>query len=319
MNKKVQILRAIAIFAVVMIHTCPSGLKSVAIRPLINFGVGMFIFLSGYLTKLEVENISGFYRKRIVRILLPYLIWTTVYTIVLYGMDDLIPNILTTKACYAFYYVGVYIQFVLLTPVIGKLIRSKYRWIGWAVQPIFIILLIYIPEFMNKPLEHPWNGIFFVVWFSMYYLGMALGNKVIKIDLNKKVIFVLLVASICLQWGEGIAWYKFDHVSMAASQIKFSAMLTTIMFIICAYRFIESEKYEAKDNILYNVVVRIGDYSFGIFLVHSLLISIAYKTSFWKLIPFPISSVLIFFVSLCCVVIGTKVLGKKISKYLGLN
>lgn len=68
-NYKIQILRALAIIAVVLIHTCPLGLSQVLVRPFINFSVGLFLFLSGYLTKLENNDWKNFYKKRIVRVL----------------------------------------------------------------------------------------------------------------------------------------------------------------------------------------------------------------------------------------------------------
>ncbi len=56
-NKEIQVLRAIAIIAVVLIHTAPTeGLYQVFIRPFINFSVPLFLFLSGYLTKSENDN-----------------------------------------------------------------------------------------------------------------------------------------------------------------------------------------------------------------------------------------------------------------------
>ena len=79
-NIKVQYLRAIAIMAVVLIHTCPSGSLQVICRPFINFAVATFLFLSGYLTKSEIENRQTFFKKRIVRVIIPYAIWTLLYT-----------------------------------------------------------------------------------------------------------------------------------------------------------------------------------------------------------------------------------------------
>ena len=52
-NNMVQIFRALAIIAVVMIHTTPLGNYQVLCRPFINFSVATFLFLSGYLTKVD--------------------------------------------------------------------------------------------------------------------------------------------------------------------------------------------------------------------------------------------------------------------------
>lgn len=56
MNKRVQIVRAIAIIAVIIIHTCPAGILGIYIRVGVNFAVSVFFFLSGYLTKINIEK-----------------------------------------------------------------------------------------------------------------------------------------------------------------------------------------------------------------------------------------------------------------------
>lgn len=50
-DQYIQALRGLAIAAVVLIHCLPqSSAASAALRPLLNFSVALFIFLSGYLT-----------------------------------------------------------------------------------------------------------------------------------------------------------------------------------------------------------------------------------------------------------------------------
>ena len=46
----IQILRGLAIIAVVLIHNAPVGLLQVFVRPFLNFSVGLFLFLSGLLS-----------------------------------------------------------------------------------------------------------------------------------------------------------------------------------------------------------------------------------------------------------------------------
>lgn len=80
-NNHIQVLRALAIIAVVMIHTTPHGIPQVVCRPFVNFSVATFLFLSGYLTKIENANWFAFYKKRILRVFIPYLIWTIIYSL----------------------------------------------------------------------------------------------------------------------------------------------------------------------------------------------------------------------------------------------
>lgn len=68
----IQALRGVAIAAVVLIHCLPQSPPSVAVRPLLNFAVALFIFLSGRLTTPEkCSNMLGFYRRRIGKVLVP--------------------------------------------------------------------------------------------------------------------------------------------------------------------------------------------------------------------------------------------------------
>ena len=53
---KIQMLRGLAIIAVVFIHNTPDGLGQVLCRPFINFSVGLFLFLSGLLSTRNKWN-----------------------------------------------------------------------------------------------------------------------------------------------------------------------------------------------------------------------------------------------------------------------
>lgn len=80
-SQRIQFLRALAIVAVVVIHCCPPGLPQAFVRPFVNFCVALFVFLSGCLTKTGYSNLCAFYRRRLSRVLPPYVIWTCLYTL----------------------------------------------------------------------------------------------------------------------------------------------------------------------------------------------------------------------------------------------
>lgn len=148
MNKKIQIMRGLSIIAVIVIHTYNTyawGGYGVIIRPLVNFAVGIFIFLSGYLTK---ENENGVYRdiiyRRIKKIIVPYIIWSFIFAIVNRRINTFIPDVFMSKCNGIYYFILVYIQMVLLIPVTFKLLRSRFSKLGWFVTPVSIFLIRYI-------------------------------------------------------------------------------------------------------------------------------------------------------------------------------
>lgn len=132
MNKKIQIIRALAICAVIMIHSNAGGIIGVCIRPFINFAVAMFLFCSGYLTNVENDSWSNFYKKRLMKVVIPYIIWSIIYTVAKGDYSEIMKNLFTTKGSYHFYYIFVYIQLVLLTPLIAKMLKSGNRLVNFV-------------------------------------------------------------------------------------------------------------------------------------------------------------------------------------------
>lgn len=74
----IQLVRGIAIIAVVMIHTAPAGITQVFCRPFLNIGVASFLFLSGLLS--QANNWHPW--KRIKKVAIPYVIWSLIYVLV---------------------------------------------------------------------------------------------------------------------------------------------------------------------------------------------------------------------------------------------
>ena len=213
--------RAIAIIAVVMIHTTPAGQWQVFCKPIINFAVATFIFLSGYLTKTDNDNWLKFYVRRITRVLVPYIIWTVIYSIPdiqSSGPSALVKNLLCANATTTLYYIFVYIQFVLLTPLLGKLAKSPYRHLGWLIAPLSVILFKYIPVFGNiqlgKHIELFWNDAC-LGWFTFYYLGLILGNRIIDRQFNIR------------------------NPAGCGSQLKLSSILSSSIFMLITYYVLE--------------------------------------------------------------------------------
>lgn len=317
-NKKIQVLRAIAIFAVVMIHSNAGGIIEVLDRPFINFAVAMFIFLSGYLTKCSIVDFKTFYKKRILKVLIPYIIWTIVYTVVTGNAELIVELLITAKASAHLYYIFVYIQLVLLTPLVCKLLQSKYSWIGWIISPISVIFFRYICNWMGIMLGFPFPGTICLIWFIYYYLGMAIGNSLILYNLDYKKNIILYGIALILSEMEGLIWYWYGDFDMATTQLRLTSMTTSILAVLIAYRFITDDKLKINNKWLNKFLILVGDSSSGIFFLHMAVIMMLLRVPGYWYIIFPIRSVVILLVSIICVLGGKKILGQRLSRYLGL-
>ena len=319
-NSIIQIFRAFAIIAVVMIHTTPGEEWQVFCRPFINFSVAAFLFLSGYLTKAANSNWIAFYNKRIFRVLIPYLIWTILYSLSAIksnGIESLIKNILTAKACVPLYYIFVYIQFVLLTPLLAKLAKSRYQFIGWLIAPTSILIFKYYDLFTsidyNIFIELFWSDSC-LGWFTFYYLGLLLGNNIIKRDYSLKSLITLYIISLFIQATEGYIWFLQGEAN-CGTQLKLSSLLTSTLFLLCIHTILTKGVFNTKNKFL----IILGDYSFGIYLCHMMIMRYSRFIPFYSHMPYPINSATIILISLSCCMIGYKIFGKRISGWLGLR
>ena len=316
-NNRIQFLRGLAIIAVVLIHTCPSGMWQVFFRPFVNFAVAMFIFLSGYLTKTENENWLHFIRKRCFRVLIPYIVWSIIYTLPSFSFQKLAFNLVTTKSVYTLYYVFVYIQLVILTPLLCKVAHSNLKWVAGLISPAYMLIINYLsPTPANNGALLILDSVNCLGWISYYYLGLLLGNRMVSIKMSDKLIFISLLIALALQMAEGYLFF-IRGVNNPGTQMKLSAWLTSIAIMLLSVRFIKKNS-SRLDGSAAKVITLIGDYSFGIYLSHVLVLNLLHRLSFYDSIPFVVNSLIVLAISFIMCWMIRKLVGDKVSRYLGI-
>lgn len=310
-SKKIQILRGLAIIAVVFIHNTPSGLSQVFIRPFLNFSVGLFLFLSGMLSNRKKWNPI----KRIMKVIVPYVMWTFIYSVfniifidpklILVGF---VRSIYNAKAACMLYYVFVYCQFTLLIPLIDKLGKSKFKLFGFFISPGEIIIMRLIPFILGIELVSKIStliGISCLGWFSYFYLGYLFGNGYINFKFSNLRIFILWICSIFLQIIEGYFYYIFGYFD-CGTQLKLSSILSGILFCMLAYNYIMSDKYKKV-----YVLKLLGDNSFGIYFSHiAVMIFLNFIPYYTEYVIYPFNAIVAVVYSTIFVMIGRKIFGK---------
>lgn len=317
-NNRIQILRGIAIIAVVCIHTCNGGMWQVVCRPFLNFAVAMFFFLSGYLTDIDNDNWPSFFKRRTKRVIIPYIIWTVLYTFPHLTPGNLLYNLLTTRASGTLYYIFVYIQFIFLTPLIGRMAKGKHQWIGWIITPVSVLIFKYSRFIWNPSSNYTsliWD-ISCLGWFIYYYLGLLLGNHLIHKSFNLSRLLIYFLISIPVQMLEGYGWLLAGD-SNCGTQLKLSADLTSSLFLLISYCYLNYSKLHTPAHAQVTILSRFGDYSFGIYLVHIMIMRALYHIPLYAVIPFPINSVIVLFLSAGLVYMGRKCLSDNINKWIG--
>lgn len=215
------------------------------------------------------------------------------------------------------YYVFVYCEFTLLIPIIDKLARSKYKWLGFVISPLEIITMRLIPLMTGYEVNWyvgPIMRVSCLGWFTYYYLGYMLGNGLLKIKLPTSRIFIMWVGALGLQIAEGL-WYFSMGEQNCGTQLKLSAVLTGVLFVLLGYIYIYLDAESVPAPKILHVL---GDYSFGIFFLHLAVMSaLDHLPHYSKIIIFPLDAVIVISVSLLFVVIGKRILGRY-ANYLAL-
>ena len=164
---------------------------------------------------------------------------------------------------------------------------------------------------MNGYVSFVW-GLSCLGWFTFYYLGLLLGNGLCDKVFKIKYLSVLYIASLALQMAEGYGLYLLGETN-CGTQMKLSSFLTSTLFLLMCYCYIKDERIVIKSNVL----VFLGDYSFGIYLSHLLVMRVLSYIPLYTKLPFVVNSFVVLGTSLMFVFLGKKICGDKISRWLG--
>ena len=294
-------------------------------RPFLNWGVALFLFLSGLLTpRSKVENLRSFYGRRIHKILIPYLVWTAAY--LLSNVDELLQLSATRSALRVakavvlgnasaqLYYCVVYLFLMVLTPVIYQILDSKLWWIAYAITPITLIA-----KYLCTPFDVPsiW-GPFFGTWIIFYVAGLEWNTRFKPIVQRHSTAFWGFAAFVLtmFQMGEGFLWeFIGNDYDVATSQLKLSSMAASLVVAALVMRIGLHKGITATNH---NIIVKLGDLSFGIYLSHMIVVRIIlHVLPNVNVLTGIVYGVLTLTITALCVAAATQVLPKRIRGWIG--
>lgn len=287
-NTYVQWVRGICILMVILIH-CKSGMGydlntfeynyGIILRQFINFPVAVFVFFSGYYTKLDDIHDRSRLIARIIRLGIPYLVWSIIYIAYrmivaheIFSFYQIICLIVNGTASGQLYFIMVMMQCTLLTPLIKKFMQCKFgNIILLSITPLYYIIVYMIYYITN--IDIPYRATLFPAWFVYFYLGIYIKNKCIICSIcknNKKCFIYMYLLGIFLSILE--AWIivktKSDY-SFAVTQVKFSSMICS--FAVIGYITGKIDSKLISNN---NILKKLGDISYGVFYVHLIWLNI---------------------------------------------
>lgn len=310
---EIQFARAIAIFAVLAVHASSTGVggtlhSSTALRIYTFFnyagklGTPTFIFLSSFILfytyyhrKLTMDLFKKFYKKRMLFILVPYLVFSVFYfgissylntTVgVPFVPSDALPAFLTAfftgDAFFHLYFVFVSVQLYLMFPLILYLFQ-RFAFVRRFAIPLGIAIQ-WCWVFANSEIfQVAQKGSVSLSYFMFYFFGAFLGvyyERISEWILDWRKSLPGLLAIFAAYLFMVVFYVRINYLTLTG-QGEFSTKLhefawSTHAFTAAASLFIFVHLMRLwKMPRIKNFLTEIGTVSFGFYLIHPLFLLI---------------------------------------------
>lgn len=276
-------MRFIACFAVMIVHITATGVTDyiqgsfphifiLLINRSFKYTTPIFIFLSGVTSFYAYNNkklkYGEFLKKRLVRVLLPYLFWCVLYyTIYMriglysWNFSFFIKNIVQGTMSYHLYFVIIITQLYILGPVFYSLVKnSKNREATLAIAAVITALCV---EFVVFHLSDR----IFLKYMFFYMLGIY-----ITVDYEKYISFVnknkikIVISYIIIS----IIYTAVSYYNMKIYSYVWFIFSTLSIFFVYVVGLVLDEKLKS----IYSFIKLFGQGSYYIYLMHPLLLTI---------------------------------------------
>jgi probable poly-beta-1,6-N-acetyl-D-glucosamine export protein len=303
-----DVYRALAIMAVITIHVTsfpmvnlPSGTWQQWFYQILNgasnFAVPSFLFLSGLVlfynyyhrTQGNKSWIAQFYKKRLMYILIPYVLWSFFYyasvqymtgSSVVGNLDAFLLKLLDGKNYTHLYYFIIILQFYVLFPLLLKLARNSF--INKYIVPIAAVVQIAFLLANTRYLHINQTGILFITYFLHFCTGAYIGihyerifralkrrSPLIGAILLISVFAYIFAGKMYYQWFPALLPYK-SYLNFA---IYYVFTLSASVFLVLFSSFIDRSGDSGRTrNAFQRMLHSIGASSFAIFLVHPFIL-----------------------------------------------
>jgi surface polysaccharide O-acyltransferase-like enzyme len=347
-SKKIQwldTLRALAMFGVITIHVSTPLVKMMygknmeywwignLVDSAVRFSVPLFLMLSGATLLGKEYNLNDFYKRRITRVFFPILFWMIVYWI--YRWIQLSPKsqphssgsiiqwginlFLKEGISKHFWYIYMILVIYIFVPFIGKGIRKLNRKIILYILLGWIILTF---ACRSIPLNlYNWSGDYISKIFGYFLFSgyIVLGYFLSKISVitTKIKIYAIAVFISSILVSAFLTFYFSRQVHGLDLTIYSYLSINTIIQSLAIFIVVSGSNI--KNNTISMFLTTVSDYSFGIYLVHIMVLGIFFNNGiFWTmahpLVSIPLVTLLTLVTSFVIIYILRKIpFGKYIS------
>lgn len=298
---ELDLVRAFAILAVVLIHGTSEGtgagyaggimqLAFLAVNKLCAFAVPLFIFMSGVVlfygapATWDRKAVAGFYRRRLRTVLAPYLIWTAFYYVfnqwMAHGQDMRLDPVyfakllVTGNASYHLYFLVVIVQLYAVFPLLARM-TGKWGWAARNMVWLGIAAQLGWYAVVRQLAGFDFDYLFGFSYAAYFAFGGWLGLRYTeRAERLRRLLPWTLAASAALGVAYAALFAAAQAGAAVASPLAFELVFAAYGLAAAAVLVPLAQMLLAGGSAAAPLLARLGAASFGVYLLHPLLLSL---------------------------------------------
>ena len=273
-----DIIRVLAIYFVILVHSLGASAKNAfpLSSSIASTCVPLFIMLSGALLLDKKENYSYFYKKRFLRLILPWITWTLIYFGIKF-LQNPTPDFIKTLSLFSstltsFWFLPMIAALYIITPALRIFtVNAKPKDMFFIILLWFLSISV-LPYYKNS-FAFPFYVDDGIVRQVFTYLGYyLLGAAIIKIKLPRlRVLLFGLAFGISLSL---INYYIRTVNNLPLPFFSFSYIFPGVVISSAAVFLIVKSLNKNLNSLNKQVkllIISLSTASFGIFFIHGLI------------------------------------------------
>lgn len=305
-------MRVVACFMVVLAHSCDffvgkfdespiSFLSGAFWGSLQRASVPLFIMISGMLLLPMRDTAEVFYKKRMSRVLFPFIIWSVLSPLAYYAygmipLDKALSFILLFPISFnlttiPFWYIYMLIGLYLIVPVISPWLQTvSKKGLETYFKLWFITLFIPYIQYFAPALGYEgnfgsmailgmcdWNSIGLFHYVSGFVGYLLLGHYMLKYPLNWSMRKSFVVGIPLFIVGFLISYFGFISMAKNYPALEVIWYFTNInVFMMTFALFIILSKVRIQNITARKIIAKVSVLTFGIYLTHFLFVQMGY-------------------------------------------
>lgn len=301
-------LRVIACFMVIMVHSCEFffidgdaiGIRTVSdgfwvsvIDSAFRSSVPLFVMASSYLLLPLKGDSQTFFKRRFVRVFVPFVVWSLLYAILPWTWGDitftdvqanlvqLLWNFNAASGHLWFIYmlIGLYLFMPVLSPWLkGVSKRGEQLFLAvWFITTFWHYGKLWVASVYG---ECYWNE-FHTFWYFSGFIGYLVLAHYIRTYIDWSLKKSLLIGGILFLIGylfTAIVYYERTFTATQLQELELSWRFCSFNVAFMTFgAFVIIKKISFRANWLYSPIQQLSKLSYGIYLMHIFILGFSYK------------------------------------------